>query len=258
MGMLEDEIDFNLRADRLLGERIGLLYKQHSFWSQQTFGSDGTRGPLGPIRHLIKEAQELEQSPTDRMEYADCLLLLMDSSRRAGINFGEVIEAGIEKLRINKLRDWPESIKDQPVEHVKCLNTRLQIKRGQSVPAGAKLVTRSSRWGNPFHVPPILTLAKQPDFSGGGRLNDALNDSWHLHGGKRQNMPALLIIARRTAVDMFRVMATDFRDRDPAGFNEWITPLIGHDLCCACPLDGHPCHADVLLELAAEHGAALS
>lgn len=26
--------------------------------------------------------------------------------------------------------------------------------------------------------------------------------------------------------------------------------LVGHDLCCWCPLDGKPCHADVLLEFA--------
>jgi Domain of unknown function (DUF4326) len=28
-----------------------------------------------------------------------------------------------------------------------------------------------------------------------------------------------------------------------------LAPLRGHDLVCWCPLDGQPCHADVLLEM---------
>lgn len=38
------------------------------------------------------------------------------------------------------------------------------------------------------------------------------------------------------------VHSTEFRD--------WLKPLRGKNLACWCPLDGEPCHADVLLELA--------
>jgi len=54
-----------------------------------------------------------------RMELADCLLLLLDSSRRAGIKPMQLFEAAQEKMKINKARTWPKPTTDEPVEHVK-------------------------------------------------------------------------------------------------------------------------------------------
>ena len=44
------------------------------------------------------------------------------------------------------------------------------------------------------------------------------------------------------AVNVLARIATD----DPPD----LSMLVGYDLACWCPLDGGPCHADVLLELA--------
>lgn len=104
---------------REIGEDLLSLWNDHSDWSQRTFGSDSVRGPLGPLKHLEKEAREAQANPRDLSEYADCLLLLMDSARRAGIGPWALIQAAHDKLQINKTRTWPHSRGDDPVEHVR-------------------------------------------------------------------------------------------------------------------------------------------
>lgn len=119
MGMLENDLDEMLFAARQMNFDLIDLYRDHARWSQSTFGADDERGPLGPIRHLRKETDELEAAPTDPEEYADALLLLLDASRRAGIGLKELIAAARAKLEVNKARDWPKGRADQPVEHAK-------------------------------------------------------------------------------------------------------------------------------------------
>jgi hypothetical protein len=118
MGMLENDLDDMLRAAREMNFDLIDLYRDHARWSQQQFGLDDERGPLGPIRHLKKEAVELEAAPNDPEEYADAFLLLLDASRRAGIGLGALIQAARDKLEINKAREWPKGSPDQPVEHL--------------------------------------------------------------------------------------------------------------------------------------------
>ena len=77
----------------------------------------------------------------------------------------------------------------------------------------AVIVARPSRWGNPY------------------RVGDEVND-------------------RADAVDAFRAYALWLRSIDEDAFEEWLAPLRGHDLACWCP-PSSPCHADVLLSLAA-------
>jgi hypothetical protein len=94
---------------------------------------------------------------------------------------------------------------------------RIQLRRakGWRKPAGAVVVARPSRWGNPFPFAPGTAV---PD--------------------------------RATAVARFRELVTG--DHDPAEYPsvaEIRRELAGRDLACWCPLDG-PCHADVLLEIA--------
>lgn len=119
MGALEDDLDYGLRSIRDLAHDLVTLYDDHAEWSRKTFGYDDERGPLGPIRHLQKEAKELEASPHDRLEYADALLLLLDASRRSGMTLRDLIAASREKLEINRQREWPSGSADQPVEHSK-------------------------------------------------------------------------------------------------------------------------------------------
>jgi hypothetical protein len=72
-------------------------------WSEVTFDD---ASPLPKIRHLKHEVDELLAAPYDRFEYADCLILLLDASRKAGISANALVEAAFEKMEINKQRAW--------------------------------------------------------------------------------------------------------------------------------------------------------
>jgi hypothetical protein len=77
-----------------LGMNLLNVYLSQMTWSQATFGSDEVRGPIGALRHLEKEAKEAQDATGDIVEYADCLLLLLDASRRGG-----VYAVGVDKRR---------------------------------------------------------------------------------------------------------------------------------------------------------------
>lgn len=102
-------------------ERLVRLIEDQARWSQKTFGSDDERGPLGAIRHLRKEVDEIEANPDDPEEYADALLLLMDAGRRAGFSFATIVYEAAAKQTVNERRQWPAITSDnaeQPVEHI--------------------------------------------------------------------------------------------------------------------------------------------
>jgi hypothetical protein len=90
-------------------------------------------------------------------------------------------------------------------------------RKGWRKPAGSKVVTRASRWGNPYkakpHGPYEATEAVQ-------RHRDDLTN-----GGVTNTRGQLI-----TAVDVRR-------------------HLRGYDLICGCPPD-QACHADTLIEIA--------
>jgi hypothetical protein len=125
-----------------LGEKLADLVEDHSAWSRETFGPREMRGPLGSLKHMAKEIQEatnawavylfaVEDAGTSeedknaayaewKKEMADILLLLLDSSGRSGVKIMQLVEAGIEKMKENRERDWPkfDSTKvDEAVEH---------------------------------------------------------------------------------------------------------------------------------------------
>ena len=96
------------------------FWKQHSEWSQATFGLDSERGPIGPLKHLAKEAVEAQEDTTDIEEFADCLFLICDATRRAGFTWDQLISAAFKKLEKNKSRTWQKPVNsDEPVEHVR-------------------------------------------------------------------------------------------------------------------------------------------
>ncbi len=94
------------------------FWEQQAEWSEATFGPTAERGPIGPLKHLAKEVQEVLKDPTDIMEFADCLFLVFDATRRAGFTFDQLRDAAFTKLEINKSRHWPKPSKgDEAVEH---------------------------------------------------------------------------------------------------------------------------------------------
>lgn len=107
-----------------MGEIVSDLSHDQAKWSQETFGDDATRGPVGALKHLEEEAREAVAAVESgdpakvREELADCLLLLLDASRRAGIKPMQLFEAGQAKMVVNKQRKWPSPTTDEPVEHI--------------------------------------------------------------------------------------------------------------------------------------------
>lgn len=90
--------------------------REHAEWSQSTFGDVG---PVGPLKHLSKEALEAAAEPEDLSEWADMQFLLWDAQRRAGITDEQITLAMIEKLAVNKTRQWPEPKDGEPRLHIK-------------------------------------------------------------------------------------------------------------------------------------------
>ena len=90
--------------------------REHAEWSQSTFGSVG---PIGPLKHLSKEALEAAAEPGDLSEWADMQFLLWDAQRRAGITDDQITQAMIDKLAVNKQREWPEPKDGEPRLHIK-------------------------------------------------------------------------------------------------------------------------------------------
>lgn len=90
--------------------------REHAEWSQATFGNVG---PVGPLKHLSKEALEAAAEPGDLSEWADMQFLLWDAQRRAGITDEQITQAMIDKLAVNKQREWPEPKDGEPRLHIK-------------------------------------------------------------------------------------------------------------------------------------------
>lgn len=92
------------------------IRREHAEWSDATFGDVG---PVGPLKHLSKEALEAAEQPGDLSEWADMQLLLWDAQRRAGITDEQITRAMVEKLAVNKQREWPEPKDGEPRLHIK-------------------------------------------------------------------------------------------------------------------------------------------
>lgn len=92
-------------------------------WSKETFGPKEHRGPIGPLKHLEKEAKEAyEETDAEKRkeEIADCLFLVFDAAHRAGMTYAELTRVANEKLRKNKGRSWPDwrtAPADSAIEH---------------------------------------------------------------------------------------------------------------------------------------------
>ncbi|EPW1449890.1 DUF550 domain-containing protein [Salmonella enterica subsp. houtenae serovar 43:z4:z23:-] len=92
------------------------IRREHAEWSDKTFGDVG---PVGPLKHLSKEALEAAAEPEDLSEWADMQFLLWDAQRRAGITDKQITLAMVEKLAVNKKREWPEPKDGEPRLHIK-------------------------------------------------------------------------------------------------------------------------------------------
>lgn len=123
---------------------------------------------------------------------------------------------------------------------------RIQLSRakGWRKPEGAVVVSRPSKWGNPF----LVVASEGPMWF--VRWPDEFDTN---HASDRavvvQRVVALfgaLIEGRIKGLPVYVPTRGEIRDE-----------LAGRDLACWCPLD-QPCHADVLLEIANSEGLPMS
>lgn len=101
---------------------VRAFWNAQAEWSNATFGPESVRGPVGPLKHLEKEAREaVDETDAARrkVEIADCQFLVFDAARRAGMTFEELFETCWSKLAINRRRSWQKPTSDGPVEHVR-------------------------------------------------------------------------------------------------------------------------------------------
>jgi hypothetical protein len=112
-----------------------------------------------------------------------------------------------------------------------------QRTKGWRMPPNTVYVGRPSRWGNPFVVG--VNYLTSP------RLTPIRVPTWRDPGDYDYDIHVDRLADRDMAVRWF---AEWVAGTEPAPF--LVDPLRGKDLACWCPLD-QPCHADVLLELAA-------
>ncbi|HBL8934260.1 TPA: DUF550 domain-containing protein [Enterobacter hormaechei] len=130
----------NLQGKASLRDEIR---SEHAEWSQATFGDVG---PVGPLKHLSKEALEAAEEPDDLSEWADMQFLLWDAQRRAGITDEKITQALIDKLAVNKTRQWPEPKDGEPLLHIKaCL--KLEGKEKQKKVDRCDVCTEGARGG---------------------------------------------------------------------------------------------------------------
>jgi len=115
--------------------------RAHAEWSQATFGSVG---PVGPLKHLSKEALEAAAEPGDLSEWADMQFLLWDAQRRAGITDEQIVAACIKKLAINKQRQWPEPQDGEPRLHVRSEGESLNARRRRNRESNARARERET------------------------------------------------------------------------------------------------------------------
>ena len=93
------------------------LQEQVTEFADKTFGNPGN--PLPPLHHLKGEVDELIEAPNDIYEYADCMILLIQSAMRAGYRMNRLFDACEEKHEINKKRKWGEPDENGVVQHIK-------------------------------------------------------------------------------------------------------------------------------------------
>jgi hypothetical protein len=105
---------------------------------------------------------------------------------------------------------------------VKPTRVQLSRKRGYRKPDNTVVVTRATKWGNPYKLADYPSVMPEPD-------------------------------RRAHALRSFRgVIMGEIEDpihRLPFTVDDVRRELRGKNLACFCPLD-KPCHADVLLEIA--------
>jgi len=106
-----------------------MTWARHRAWSIGNFGTNSERGGTGPLRHMIKEAQEVidviemggEDIDYDALaeEMGDIMFLFLDTMYRTKLPCEMLVSAMEQKMPILELRNYPKTADGVPSEHVK-------------------------------------------------------------------------------------------------------------------------------------------
>ncbi len=121
-----------------------VLDRQRKF-SEKAFGPGGHTE--GIVDHIRKELVEIEENPTDIMEWADVIILGLDGAWRAGHSSQEIIDAIITKQMINVNRKWPDWRTVEP-------GKAIEHDRSEDVRRGYK-IDPPARRNSPPAIPPV-------------------------------------------------------------------------------------------------------
>jgi hypothetical protein len=113
---------YRLEGYRLVSERDAQitasdLDSQREF-STKAFGPGRRTG--GVLDHIRKELDEVQDHPTDLLEWVDVVILALDGAWRAGHEPEAIIKAYHSKMEANRARIWPdwrELSEDVAIEH---------------------------------------------------------------------------------------------------------------------------------------------
>ncbi len=171
--------------------------REHAEWSQATFGNVG---PVGPLKHLSKEALEAAAEPGDLSEWADMQFLLWDAQRRAGVTDEQITQAMIEKLAVNKQREWPEPKDGEPRLHIK--EQPAPIAAVCTCPSG----DGSLRWPCPVHPGNSPTQSDCCPAQNGvspaqGGNSPATSDNWQVEAEKLAEMHGMSFVMFRNGME---------------------------------------------------------
>ena|SRR5690349_691702 len=102
-----------------LGNRLIDYWDDFASFSDETYGAPDVVGPEGALRHMKEEADEAIEHPKDLIEYADCFMLILDATRRAGYTLDQLLSAAETKLAICGKREWLPPDENGIVRHKK-------------------------------------------------------------------------------------------------------------------------------------------
>ena len=85
---------------------MGDIRRQHAAWSDETFGSVG---PVGPLKHLAKEAIEAAEQPVSAVPDGWQLVPIEPTQEMVDAHFEGVISGGFHKGYRNMLAATPSS-----------------------------------------------------------------------------------------------------------------------------------------------------
>lgn len=118
-------------------ERMLKFWIESGDWANKTFGDVDQRGPIGPLKHIVKEVnkeiipliERMTSLPTDFVEAPtideiaeelfDLQHLIFDVARRLKLSYSVYVTGCFDKLEINKNREWPRNPNDtsEAIEH---------------------------------------------------------------------------------------------------------------------------------------------